>query len=102
MVGCSQNDSSVVPTITQDVQKFYGKGHSHPRNEELNPNWQLTNERTAATYNNFYEFTLGKDQVHRMVSTLIVSPREIDITGDIKKPQKIDAPRRTRLPVSLC
>ena len=50
------------------------KGYPYARNPKYNPDWRLTDEKTAAKYNNFYEFTTVKAGVHRMVDTM--APRE--------------------------
>ncbi len=68
----------------------YGKGYPHPRNKEFDPGWKLTDEKTASTYNNFYEFTLRKD-VHRHVARFQTTPWKIEIGGLVEKPLTIDA-----------
>jgi sulfoxide reductase catalytic subunit YedY len=61
------------------------------RNPEYNPSWPLTDEKVAATYNNFYEFTTTKERVHQMVDKFVISPWPIEIGGLVEKPMTIDA-----------
>src|SRR5947207_2264631 len=51
-----------------------------PRNPEFNPNWALTNEKVAGRYNNFYEFSLGKD-VYRYVDKFVTAPGPGQVSG---------------------
>jgi sulfoxide reductase catalytic subunit YedY len=69
-----------------------GSGLLYPaaRSSEFNPKWPLTDERVAATYNNFYEFTTVKNRVHRMVDKFIIAPWPVEITGLIEKPMTVD------------
>ncbi len=68
----------------------YGRGYPHPRNKDFDPGWTLTDEKTASTYNNFYEFTLRKD-VHRHVGKFQTAPWKIEVGGLVEKPRTIDA-----------
>jgi sulfoxide reductase catalytic subunit YedY len=60
------------------------------KNPAFSPDWPLTDEKTAATYNNFYEFTTVKDRVHRMVDRFVTSPWPIEISGLVDKPMTLD------------
>ncbi len=61
------------------------------RNPKFNPGWALTDEEVAAHYNNFYEFSLVKHQVHRMVGKFVINPWKIEIAGLVEKPFVLDA-----------
>ena len=61
------------------------------RNPEFNPGWRLTNEKVAATYNNFYEFSLDKEEVSKLAPRLVTSPWPIEIGGLVEQPMTIDA-----------
>jgi len=67
-----------------------------PRNPEFNPNWALTNEKVAGRYNNFYEFSLGKD-VYRYVDKFVTAPWPVQISGLVEKPMTMDAMELTEL-----
>lgn len=66
------------------------KTYPAPPNPEFHPAWPLTNEKTAGRYNNFYEFTLGKD-VYRYVDKFVTAPWPIQIGGLVEKPMAVDA-----------
>lgn len=68
----------------------YGKGYPHPRNKAFDPGWTLTDAKVATTYNNFYEFTLGKE-VHRHVGRFETTPWKIEVTGLVETPLTLDA-----------
>jgi methionine sulfoxide reductase catalytic subunit len=51
---------------------------------------ELTTQRDVITYNNFYEFGMGKDDPARYAQTLRTRPWTIDIEGEVAKPQTID------------
>jgi methionine sulfoxide reductase catalytic subunit len=66
------------------------KGYPAPRNAEFNPGWPLTNEKVAANYNNFYEFSTSKDRVAKLVDKFVTSPWPIKIGGHVEKPLTLD------------
>ncbi len=68
-----------------------GIGHPAPRNPEFNPGWKLTTEKVAGSYNNFYEFSLGKDIPPQLTAKFTTTPWPIEITGLIEKPTTLDA-----------
>lgn len=68
----------------------YAKGFPHPRSPEFNPGWALTDEKVASTYNNFYEFTLGKD-VHKNVGKFEIAPWKLEVGGLVERPMTLDA-----------
>ena len=60
------------------------------RNDEFKAMWSLTDEKVAGSYNNFYEFSLGKE-VTRFTRDFVTSPWPIQISGLVDKPLTIDA-----------
>jgi len=62
-----------------------------PRAREFNPGWPLTDEKEAATYNNFYEFSTDKERVHKLTDKFVTAPWAIEIGGLVEKPLKLDA-----------
>jgi methionine sulfoxide reductase catalytic subunit len=66
-----------------------------PRNADFDPAWKLTREEIATTYNNFFEFTTTKNQVHRMVDRFTISPWELHIGGLVEKPMKLEVDELT-------
>ena len=67
------------------------KGYPYPRTPEFNPKWELTDEKVAGSYNNFYEFSLQKNRVKDLTGKFITSPWPIQISGLCEKPMTIDA-----------
>src|SRR5690242_4158429 len=59
----ADSPTSASPAKTNSVAGSVtpSKNFPAPRNGEFNPNRALTSERVASHYNNFYEFSLGKD-----------------------------------------
>jgi methionine sulfoxide reductase catalytic subunit len=68
-----------------------GKGFPALRNAQFNPGWRLTNEKIAGSYNNFYEFSLEKDQVRLLTGKFETAPWPIEIKGLVDKPLTLDA-----------
>jgi sulfoxide reductase catalytic subunit YedY len=60
------------------------------KNEEFTVTRQQTDEITAATYNNFYEFTSSKNTVWKRAEKFKTRPWEIEISGHVEKPMTID------------
>ena len=50
----------------------------------------LTDEKVAAAYNNFYEFTTQKDRVWRMTDRFRTRPWRIEVAGLVEKETAID------------
>jgi methionine sulfoxide reductase catalytic subunit len=60
-----------------------------PRNDRFVLDRPLTPERVAASYNNFYEFSSGKQLWHR-AARLGTHPWQVEITGLVPKSRLID------------
>ena len=82
------------------------KGPIYPgrRNPKFALDRPLTDEKVAATHNNFYEFTEEKSEVWRMVDKFKPRPWRIEIAGLVSRPREIDVdelirglPREERL-----
>lgn len=61
-----------------------------PRNEKFKLDRPITDERVAARYNNFYEFTVEKDLVWMLVEKFRTEPWRIEIGGLVEKPVTVD------------
>ena len=57
----------------------------------------ITKEAYAASYNNFYEFSVFKSRVYRNAARLMTSPWQIEIAGLIEKPRTIDIDELVRM-----
>jgi methionine sulfoxide reductase catalytic subunit len=60
------------------------------RNVAYDPGWKLTREEVAASYNNFYEFSLDKDRVRFLTDKFVTHPWQVEITGLVEKPVRVD------------
>ena len=60
------------------------------RNAKYTTERPITSEQIVARYNNFYEFTTDKEQVWRVADNFPSRPWEIEVTGEVEKPRRID------------
>lgn len=60
------------------------------RNERYALDQPLTGETEAAHYNNFYEFTLEKDRVWRMMDAFKIRPWTVEVSGEVHQPGRFD------------
>ncbi len=91
LVGCNKSDSTESKTTdTASAPAAPVKGFPAARNPEFNPGWPLTNEHTAANYNNFYEFSTNKERVAKLVDKFVTTPWPIEIGGLADKPMTLD------------
>jgi sulfoxide reductase catalytic subunit YedY len=60
-----------------------------PRNPAYPPGREITAERDATTYNNFYEFGTDKS-IYRAAQRMPISPWQIKIDGMVDKPRTLD------------
>lgn len=68
-----------------------GKKYPLPRNKDFDPaNVKLTDETEAGTWNNFYEFSTAKREVHRRTGKFVTEPWTVDVGGLCEKPMKVD------------
>ena len=92
LVGCSKSESAqAAGTQTAATPAPLPKGYPAARNPDFNPGWPLTNENTAAHFNNFYEFSTDKEEVAGLVGKFQTSPWPVDIGGLADNPMKADA-----------
>ena len=63
---------------------------SASRNERYKVEREITKELVAARYNNFYEFTTGKDDVWKLVKKFKTNPWQVEVGGLVEKPGTFD------------
>src|SRR5688500_12998841 len=67
------------------------KGYPYARTKEYElPNLKMSDENEVATWNNFYEFSTGKREVHRLTGKFTIDPWKIEVGGLCEKPMAID------------
>jgi len=57
----------------------------------------VTVEAYAASYNNFYEFSVFKSRVYRNAARLMTSPWQIELAGLVEKPRTFDIDELVRM-----
>ena len=67
------------------------------RNAKYTVDIPLTDELTAASYNNFYEFTTDKGGVWMLARNLETSPWKAEVTGLVHRPRTFDVDELLRL-----
>ena len=61
-----------------------------PRNTRYTVERPLTPEDIAASYNNFYEFTMEKERVWQLAQQFETHPWRVEIRGEVHKPMTLD------------
>ncbi len=61
-----------------------------PRNPRFTLDRPLTDEKIAAHYNNFYEFSAGKEAVAPRTRNFRIRPWTLEVTGLVSKPRTFD------------
>ncbi len=57
----------------------------------------ITPEKLSTTYNNFYEFTTDKEQVHKLVGDMPTHPWAVTVGGECAKPATFDVDALIRM-----
>ena len=94
LLGCkSQNEQVRTNVIPGDdvPEETSPNADLYPakRNDAYTVDRPMTEEEYVLTFNNFYEFSEQKDQVHKLVEKFEVRPWEFEITGLVHNPQKL-------------
>lgn len=84
---CS-SDTEKREQVQQNLKQAKFKPIKALRNLAFTLDRPITEENIAATYNNFYEFSGGKE-VWRFVDAFKTSPWTLEVSGLVAKPQKI-------------
>ena len=80
--GCAIAEDEFVVEVPPSLPGLYPAA----RNEKYTVTRELTREKVAARYNNFYEFTTNKGKVHELTDKFEVHPWQIEISGLWKNP----------------
>jgi sulfoxide reductase catalytic subunit YedY len=93
LVGCrsSQEAEQQIQQRVQTLPKL-----SAPHNDAFSLDRPLTEEKVAAHYNNFYEFSSNKDDVWELAD-FPSEPWQVEITGLVQRPQTLDIDDLRRL-----
>ena len=82
---CAQNRG-----VEKQLEPYQAQKLVAENNPNFTVNRQMTDEVVAATYNNYYEFTLSKSTVWKRVEKFKTRPWEIEISGLVEKPMTLD------------
>ena len=82
---CAQNRG-----VEKQLEPYQAQKLVAENNPNFTVNRQMTDEVVAATYNNYYEFTLSKNSVWKRVEKFKTRPWEIEISGLVEKPMTLD------------
>ena len=76
--------------VEKQLEPYRAQKLTAENNQNFTVNRLMTDEVVAATYNNFYEFTLSKNSVWKRVHKFKTRPWEIEISGLVEKPMTLD------------
>lgn len=82
--------ASATPETGLDYAPDYVALYPAARNESYTLDRPETDEQSATTYINFYEFSTSKSEVHKLVDRFRLRPWEIEIAGLCEKPGVYD------------
>ncbi|MFQ5451763.1 MAG: protein-methionine-sulfoxide reductase catalytic subunit MsrP [Nitrospinaceae bacterium] len=88
LTGCSPPRSD--PDAPLELFGIEKKVFPAKRNDSFQLDRDLTAERVAASYNNFYEFSEVKEDVRIHAQALTTRPWTVEVTGLVHKPQTFD------------
>ena len=77
-------------SVEKQLEPFRAQTLAAENNANFTVERQMTDEVVAATYNNYYEFTTSKSTVWKKVENFKMHPWEIEISGLVEKPMRID------------
>ncbi|MFQ5582985.1 MAG: protein-methionine-sulfoxide reductase catalytic subunit MsrP [Calditrichia bacterium] len=83
------NAASAITELHDTIPAVAGV-YPAPRNPKYKVDRPLTDELTAASHNNFYEFTTTKSKVWTLTDKFKTKPWQIEITGHIKNKMTLD------------
>ena len=76
--------------VEKQLAPFRAQKLAAENNKTFTVNRQMTDEVVAATYNNYYEFTMSKSTVWKRVEKFRTRPWEVEISGLVEKPMTLD------------
>ena len=76
--------------VEEQLAAFRDKPLAVEHNPQFTVKRQMTDEVVAATYNNFYEFSSGKQNLWKLMEDFETRPWQLDIGGLVHKPMTLD------------
>jgi len=108
-IGASAAAAAIGKAVAQEnglgpyghVSRFWSEKWSDlfpvERNQRFKVERSITDERIVAGYNNFYEFSLKKQQVKERVDQFDVHPWKVEVTGEIEQKRTLDLDELIRM-----
>ena len=94
LIGCAgkppANGKAASESVPLQVPEAPAGIYPAKRNPAFTLDRSLTDEKVAASYNNFYEFTTAKDRVRHMVDRFQTRPWSVEVKGLVEKPGVYD------------
>jgi sulfoxide reductase catalytic subunit YedY len=87
-LGCGPNENA--PKIGAQENPPVADLYPSRRNPNFILDRPVTNEAHAASYNNFYEFSVFKESVYKRAARLRTSPWQVEVAGLVEKPRIFD------------
>ncbi|MCH8208816.1 MAG: protein-methionine-sulfoxide reductase catalytic subunit MsrP [Nitrospinae bacterium] len=88
--GCTQDKSAIAERPESNLTEFEKKLYPVKLNKKYRLDRRVTEERVAASYNNFYEFSEIKEDPKILAQRLPVRPWTVEVAGLVKKPKTFD------------
>ena len=76
--------------VEEQLAAFRDKPLTVEHNPQFTVERQMTDEIVAATYNNFYEFSSGKQNLWKLMEDFETRPWQLEIGGLVHKPMTLD------------
>ncbi len=88
--GCSPGNGAVNPPPETNLNATEKKLYPARRNTKFTVDRRPTDEKVAASYNNFYEFSSEKDEPKTLAQKLNTRPWTVEVSGLVRKPKIFD------------
>ena len=88
LAGCSP--PTPVPNPLVSMSELERSLYPAKKNASYLIDSEITAEKIAASYNNFYEFSQDKAAVQKVAGKLVTRPWTVEVTGLVNKPRRFD------------
>lgn len=89
-IGCETQGPKAVKSIIGGLDEEMNYKPMEALNRAYKPERAITNRKKATTFNNFYEFSPNKDDVHEKVGNFKISPWPVEVGGLVNNPVTLD------------
>jgi len=86
IAGCGTDNGQKLPEdLSEEPTETDGRLYPAARNPSFTLDRPMTDETVAGRFNNFYEFSLGKEAVWKLMDQFVTRPWEIEVAGLVEK-----------------